>query len=242
MKTRLFILSLILFTGSFALNAQSLDKILDKYYDVIGIDKLLTTNSIVMRGKIIQTGTEIPTVMYQERPKKMRMEAEIPDGTKFIQAYDGKEGWAIMPWTGSQDPQAMTEEQQKALEQMGDIEGDLYNWKKKGYDVTLEGTEKLDGADVYKIKLVKPSGDEYVFYLDKNKHIILKEDAKVNVQGTKVETNIYFSDFRPVDGMTMPFNIQTKKDGQLFSQFIIEDIEVNQDIDDSLFEKPGSSK
>ncbi len=240
MKKIFVSLAMILLAGSFTMNAQNLEKVLDNYFDAIGIDNLLKTNTIIMKGKIVQMNMDLPMELYQKRPKKLRMEAEI-QGTKFVQGYNGKDGWAIMPWTGSTDPQDVTGDQLKGLEQMADIEGDLYNWEKKGYTVTLEGSEDMEGTPVYKIKLVKPDGDAFIFYMDKDNYVVLKEDATVKVQGTPVESSTFFSNFKSVEGMVMPFSIESRMNGQVTSQIEIDSIEVNKVLEDSMFEKPDST-
>ena len=232
---------MILFIGSFAVQAQNLNKILDDYYDAVGMKKLLNTTTIVMKGNIVQMNMDLPMTMYRKRPNKMRMEAVI-QGNKFVQAYNGKDGWAIMPWTGSTDPQPLTDDQVKLLEQEADIEGDLYNWKEKGFEVTLEGSDEMEGTPVYKIKVVKPSGNEYTYYLDKDNNVVLREDARVKVQGTPIESATYYSNFKSVDGMIMPFSIESKMNGQVTSQITIDSVEVNQDIDDSMFDMPEATK
>ncbi|HYW94297.1 MAG TPA: outer membrane lipoprotein-sorting protein [Bacteroidales bacterium] len=241
MKKMISSLAMILFIGSFAVQAQNLNKILDDYYDAVGMKKLLNTTTIVMKGNIVQMNMDLPMTMYRKRPNKMRMEAVI-QGNKFVQAYNGKDGWAIMPWTGSTDPQPLTDDQVKLLEQEADIEGDLYNWKEKGFEVTLEGSDEMEGTPVYKIKVVKPSGNEYTYYLDKDNNVVLREDARVKVQGTPIESATYYSNFKSVDGMIMPFSIESKMNGQVTSQITIDSVEVNQDIDDSMFDMPEATK
>lgn len=241
MKRLISFFGMILFIGSFAIQAQTLDKVLDNYYDAVGMKKLHETNSIVMKGKIIQGNMELPMTMYQKRPKKLRMEAEV-QGTQFLQVYNGKEGWTVMPWTGSTEPQPMNEDQIKILEQEADIEGDLYDWKDKGFKVTLEGSDEMEGTPVYKIKLVKPDGNEFTFYLDKDNYVILKTDAKVKIQGNPIETTTFYSNFKSVDGMVMPYSIESRMNGQVTSQITIDSIEVNKGLEDSMFEKPASNQ
>jgi outer membrane lipoprotein-sorting protein len=237
MKKIISFLCLVLLTGTMSIYSQSLKDVLDKYYDAVGMDALTKTNSLIMKGKVIQSTMELPMELSLKRPNKVRMEADI-QGTKFIQVYNGKEGWAVMPWTGSTEPQALDDEQVKSLKQMSDIEGELYNWKEKGYDVTLEGSDDVEGTPVYKVKVVKPGNDEFIFYLDKDNYIILKSDAKITVQGSPVESSNYYSNFKMVDGMAMPYSIETRMNGQVVSQIEIDTIALNKVLPDSLFEKP----
>lgn len=224
-----------------SLTAQDLEEILDNHFEVIGMDEVLETNTIIAKGKAIQMGTEFPMVLFQKRPDKVRMEAEI-QGTKLVQAYNGENGWAIIPWTGSMEPQDMTEDQTKSIKQMGDIDGDLYNWEEKGHTLTFEGEEEMEGTPVYKLKLEKEDGDVFTYYLDAENYVILRADSKVDMQGTEVEASSYFSNFKPVQGMIMPHSIESKVNDQVQSQIVIDSFEIDSEIDDSIFEKPAETE
>lgn len=241
MKKFLFLLiatSMIAITNS---TAQDLKEILENHFEIIGMDKVLETNTVIARGKAVQMGTEFPMVLYQKRPNKVRMEAEI-QGTKLIQAYDGENGWTIMPWTGSLEPQTMTEEQAKGMKQMSDMDGDLYNWEEKGHKLSHEGEEEMEGTSVYKLKLEKEDGDVFTYYLDTENYVILRVDSRVEVQGTEMEASSYFSNFKPVQGMIMPHSIESRVNDQVQSQIVIDSYEVDPEIDDSMFNKPDSTE
>ena len=171
----------------------------------------------------------------------VRMEAEI-QGTKLIQAYDGENGWTIMPWTGSVEPQDLNEDQLKGMKQMADMEGDLYNWEEKGFELTYEGEEDMEGTPVHKLKLVKEDGDVFTYYIDAENYVILKVDSKVDVQGTEMMSSSYYSNFKPVEGMIMPFSIENRVNDQVQLQLVIESYEIDSEIDNSMFKKPGSTE
>jgi hypothetical protein len=240
MKKILSIISAIVLLGSTNVFSQDLQEILDNYFEVTGLEKVLETNSMIAKGKAVQMGMEFPMSMYQKRPMKVRVEAEI-QGMKMVQAFNGQDGWAIMPWTGSLEPQDMSPDQVKGMKQSADMEGDLYNWQEKGFMLTLEGEEEMEGTPAYKLKLEKPDGDVFTYFLDAEDYVILKVDAKVMVQGTPIETSSYYSNYKPVEGMIMPHSIETRMGGQVQMSLLIDGYEINPEIADSLFEKSGNS-
>lgn len=237
MKKLIAFFGLAIFAGGFTLFAQDLDEILESHFDVIGQKALLTHKTFVMKGNVVQGGMEFPMVLYQKRPGMMRMEAEI-QGTKLIQAFDGEIGWAVMPWTGSLEPQTMGEEENKSLKQMADIDGDFYNWKEKGFDVALIGEEDMEGTPVYKIKLVKEDGDEFIYYLDAENYVILRTDAKIEVNGTEVESQSYYGNYKQVGDIIMPHSIESRVNNQVTAQIVIDSYEMDVDLEDSLFSMP----
>jgi hypothetical protein len=240
MKKSLLIITAVFMCITGTLTAQDLNGVLEKYFETVGLEKLKSVNSITMKGTAMQMGMEFPIVMQQKRPNMFRMDIEI-QGTKITQAFDGTNGWAIVPMMGTLDPQDMTDDQVKSFKQMADFEGDLYNWEKKGFDVTLLGLEDMEGSDVYKIKIVKADGDEFLYYIDSEYFVLLRTDSKILVQGTAVESTSNFSNYKPQDGMMMFYKMETRMNGQVVMQADIKSYEFNLPMENSLFTKPVSS-
>ena len=229
--------SLLFLTISFT-SAQNLDKILDNHFNAVGQDKLAKVKTITSKGNVVQMGMNLPFVLIQKKPFMIRMDAEI-QGSKFVQAYDGEHGWMIAPWAGNPDAQDMPIEQIKAMKDMSDIDGDLYNWKKKGYNANLIGKEELDGKPVFKVKLIKDNGDEYMYYIDAEKYVVLRTDIKTNVQGTDVNSSTLYSDFKPVEGILLPHTMESKMNGQVVSRIEFDSYKINETVDNAVFAKPA---
>jgi len=67
-------------------------------------------------------------------------------GMTGIQAYDGTKGWMVMPFMGKTEPEAMTGDDLKQMQDQADmVEGPLLNWKEKGHQVELIGKETVEG-------------------------------------------------------------------------------------------------
>jgi len=228
------ILSLIFISTSFA---QTVDEILAKYFEAQGQEKLLATNTFITKGKIIQGQFEIPFTSYQKRPMKFRSEAEF-QGMKIISAFDGENGWSINPMIGSTDPQPMTAEQLDRMKIQADYDGMFYNYKDKGYTVEFMGKEPVDDIETYALKLTRPNGDIITAYIDAENYVILKTDSKMKIQGVDKEAETIFSNYKYVDGILVPFSIETKMDGKTVMQMTFDEFKYNTDLDDSIFEMP----
>ena len=46
------------------------------------------------------------------------------------------------------------------------MDGMLWNWKEKGYTVTFDGKEDMEGTSCYKIKVDTKEGDSFTYYID----------------------------------------------------------------------------
>ncbi len=235
----------LLFGFSFLLTltaiAQDLDEILENHFEAVGQDKLLEVNTFQMKGKSMNYGMESDFTIFIKRPAKFYLEVPI-QGNIMKQAYDGENAWMIAPWTGSTDPQDMTGPQKKGMKMQADFDGQLYNWKEKGYKAEYLGTDDMEGTEVYKIRIIDEDGDEFIHFIDSDSFVILKMKSKMKIQGNEIETETFYSNFKPIEGIIFPFNVETKFGGQTNSNIIIEEIILNPEVDDSIFEKPKPAK
>ncbi len=227
-------ISLIFVAMSFA---QTVDEILADYFAANGQDKLLATESMTTKGKIIQGQFEIPFTSYHKRPYYFKSEAEF-QGMKITSGFDGERGWSINPMTGSSDPQPMTEEQIDKMKLQADYDGIFYNYKDKGYKVELTGKDKVDDIDVYVITLTRPNGDVITSYIDAENYVLLKTKSKMKMQGVETEAETYFSNYKITDGILQPYSIETKVDGKTVMQMAFDEFKFNVDFPDSIFDMP----
>jgi len=239
-----FALSFIAFlAGMLSLNAQDmkLDDVLNAYFKTAGTGKMKDWTTITLTGKTIAQGMEFPFTLVMKRPSKLRTEAEI-QGMKMIQAFDGQQGWSVVPWTGSTAPQDMTPDEIKIVKEQSDMEGPLYNWKEKGHKAELIGKEDMEGNQVYKIKLTKANGDIDISYIDAENFILLKTSSKITIQGNETESESLYTNYKEVGGVMMASTITNKMKDQVVSQLVIEKTELNLPVSDSLFIKPVVTK
>ncbi|HTX88970.1 MAG TPA: outer membrane lipoprotein-sorting protein [Bacteroidales bacterium] len=242
MKNIIFYLVGILVLSGFSGKCQDpgLDEILSKYYQATGLEKMKDFKTIYCEGKSNTMGTEYPFRYYKKRPQMMRMEVDI-QGSRMIQAFDGQKGWSVIPWSGSTEPQDMTADESKNLKDQGDFEGALYHWKEKGYTVELQGKDQVEGSQAYKIKLTKPDGDTEIFYIDEDNFVVLKVVDNTKIQGNELESETDFTNYKPVEGVLMPYTLQNKfkgMNGEVTNEVQLSTIEINKEINDSLFVKP----
>ena len=229
-----FLLSLIFFTQSFS---QTVDEILAEHFAVIGQEKLLETETITTKGKIIQGQFEFPFTSSQKRPMKFRFDASI-QGMEIISAFDGEKGWGVNPFAGGTDPVPMTAEELDKMKLEADYDGALYNYKEKGYEVEFIGTEELDDIEVYLLKLTRQNGDVITYYIDSENYVMLKTKSKMMNQEVETELETIFSNYKYTDEILNVYSIETQKDGQTIMQMIFDEVTYNVDIDDSIFDMP----
>jgi hypothetical protein len=238
MKKKLIFILVSLLVMSNLVRSQTLDEVLLKHFAAIGQEKLTTINSVKTSGKIVQGGIEIPFIQMAKRPDFIRVEGTF-QGLTFIQTYNGKEGWSLNPFAGSTVPQPFTESEMKSMRYQADIDGMLWKWKEKGYTTTLEGTEDMEGTSCFKVKVVSKDGDSFTYYLDSDSYMMLRTNTKMKVQGNDSESDSYYSNYLKVEGIAVPAKVDVKVNGQIVTTMITDKVELNLELDNSLFEKPA---
>jgi hypothetical protein len=224
-------------TAFFVVSAQDMTEVLKNHYETIGMDKIRQVNNIVTKGNIVMMGTEMPYVITITRSGKLYLEVPI-QGMLMKRGFDGTVAWMSAPWTGSSDPIELGDFEKKMIRTQVDIDGMLYEPESKGYKAEFLGKEDMEGSPVYLIKLSDTTGDEYTQYIDAENFVVLKIKGSINYQGSKIETETFYSNYKPVDGIIMPFSMESKMNGQTQSQIVVTEYLFDQEINDSIFMKP----
>ena len=228
---------LILMSVLFFAQGQDLDKILKNHFEAVGQDKLVKLKTLIFSGKVIQGGMELPFNMYTSRPLKFRMDITV-QGQKIVQAFDGEIGWYINPMMGTMDPQDMNPDQIKDMKKQADMDGDFYEYEKKGSKLELVGTEDFEGTEVYKLKLTDKEDDITYYFMDSETFVIIKTTSKRMIQGTEVESESLLSNYQMIDGIAFPFSISSGANGQTMVEIEMDNVEFDEKLEDAFFAKP----
>lgn len=224
-----------------SVRAQTVDEVVSKHLKARGgVEKIKAIKTIKVTAKVTMQGIEAPAVLQLKRPNLYRLDITI-QGKPFVQAYDGTTAWTIVPFKGSLEPEKMSEQEASNIKEESDLEGALVNYKEKGHTVELVGKEDMGGTAVYKLKLTTKNGSVHHIYLDAQNFMQLRDSSKRKIQGVELETDTYFSDYKPVNGLMIPYALETKIGGKPFNQFKIDKVELDTDISDSVFKMPAKS-
>lgn len=220
--------------------AQSVDEIIAKNVAARGgAEKIKSVKSIKSTATMTMgPGMEAPGTLIQKRPDQARLEFTV-QGLTAIQGYDGKQAWQIMPFTGKKDPELMSADESKEMEETADLDGPLMDYKSKGHKVELLGKEKVEGTDAYKLKVTLKNGDVQTVYIDADSFLEIKEETKRMVRGTEQIVESSIGDYKEVNGIIFPFAMENGVKGSAEKQKLtIQKIELNVPADDSIFKMP----
>jgi outer membrane lipoprotein-sorting protein len=246
MRRTLTVVSAVVMAGAAFLpalaGAQTLDDIIAMNLKAKGgIDKIRATTTVRMSGRL--SAKDDPSGQAKtatisslaKRPNLMRREQTV-NGEKMVSAFDGSSFWMSR---GSMPPEQAPGAQAAYQKQDAEFDSVFVDYKQKGTDIQLIGTEKRDGADVFHLKVTKKGGPPQDFYLDTVTGLEKVIAVTLAPGGKPTTITTELTDYREVDGRMVPFTIRQLVNGQLNASTTIDKIEFNVPIDDSLFKMPS---
>ena len=184
---------------------------------------------------------QLPFVYEMKRGRKSRMEIEF-GGKTAVQVYDGQNGWKFRPFLNRNDVEPFTTDELKSEAEKSDLDGYLIDYAAKGTKIDLNGVEKVEGHDAYKLKLTEKDGHVQYVWVDAQSFLDVKVSGTPRrMDGKMHNVVVYQRDFRNIQGLMIPFVLETAVDGYRETHKVnIEKVEVNPKLADSLFTKPQS--
>jgi hypothetical protein len=193
---------------------------------------------------------QLPFVMELARPRKQRFELQF-NGQKAIQVYDGTNGWKLRPYLNRLEVEPFTPEEVKIASLQADLDGPLVDYAAKGTKIDLDGVEKVENRDNYKVKLTLKDGEMIHVWIDAQTFLETKiEGQPRRLDGVEHPVEVYFRDYRPVSGLQIPFVLETNvlpvnksakgyRDAPVpVEKIAFENVVVNPKLDPSAFAKP----
>jgi hypothetical protein len=181
----------------------------------------------------------------------MRFELQFA-GQTALQVYDGVNGWKLRPYLNRLEVEPYTSEEMKAASVQSELDGPLVEYAAKGTRIESDGIEKVEDRDAYKLKLTLKSGDVTHVWVDAQTFLETKIAGQPRrLDGIYHPVEIYYRDYRNVDGLEIPFVLETRvlpvtktamglRDTPVSPErTIIEKVVINPKFEAGLFSKPA---
>ncbi|KOY84335.1 hypothetical protein AD998_21570 [bacterium 336/3] len=238
------ILSLGLFFIGMLCQAQTVDQIITKYFENTGgKEKYEKINGIKTTGKVKYGTLELPLEDVRLKDGKTWSKA-VFQGMNFYQnVFDGSVLWNTNQMTMKPE-KANSEATENYKNEVLSFPDPFLNYKKNGYSLEYMGKEKIEGTEYFKLKLIrkpiKQNGKEianvsyYYFDMENYVPIIIENEITEGAQaGKKMQS--FLGEYQEVNGITLPFSIDVKMDGQVLSSIKFEKMEINPKVDATIF-------
>lgn len=215
------------------ISAQTADGIAKKYVEAIGgASKRKAVKNRRYTISLAQSGVEIPGVILGDNGNRQRLELNF-SGMQMVQAYDGTTPWTINQFQGVNEPIKLEGEEAKQLSETQFLD-EFIDYKKRGFTISYEGEQTVEGTESYKVKLTKKSGTETFHFFSKESGLQIAQSS----MGQGQETMTYFGDYKESEGLKYPSTISVKTGPGPYTITIVK-AEYNVEIGDDAFTFPG---
>jgi predicted Zn-dependent peptidase len=190
--------------------------VIENYLDAIGgravLEKVKTV-SIFASGEV--QGMALNFQLIRTSDNQFMQNIEMMGRSMSKQVFNGENGYAMM-----QGQKMDLNPQQAAM--IKDEAQPFYELHLDPEAISLEGIEKVDGENAYKVKV---SGNRVAFYNVASGQKI-QEITTTEMMGQTIESTMKFGDYKEASGIMFPFYLGQMMGPQLI-EFTIEKIDVN---------------
>lgn len=247
MKTLKACFIALLFAVSMPIQAQTADEIIANYFENIGgLENFKNLEGMKMTGKGLQQGFEFPIEIVQLKDGRQSFGFSFQGKDMKQGVYDGEVLWNTNFMTMKAE-KADAEQTANFKLNTNDFPDSFVDYSEKGYTVELLGEETVDGAETFKVKLVKEpitvdgveKDDVSFYFFDTENFVPVAMESEVNSGPQKGKVSrTTFSDYQEVDGLYFPFSMTQSIDGNTLFSMSLEGIELNPEVTDDHFAFP----
>ena len=222
--------------------ALTVDEMIARHVAARGGDAALKTiKTMTFTGKFRPPGFDAD-LAYDEviaRPGSARINITL-QGLTVIQSYDGASGWQVQPFGGRKDPETLSADDVKSLQEEADFEDPLVDHAAKGAVVTYLGLEDVDGAPTHALHVTLKNGDSQTWYLDPDLWLAVRVTTHTIQRGVETVNITDYGDYEQVAGVWFAFEQSSGTQGQSARQLLTYDkVVVNGPIDPNVFARPA---
>jgi len=168
-------------------------------------------------------------------PDRQWTRIESPMGSMSM-VYSPQASFMEMAGAARDLPATQKEDAQQSLKR------DLLNVARHANDpkflFSAGGTEKIGDVEAQVLNL-NADGATARWYIDPQTGRVLRSAAQRTGSAGPVEQRVDYSDWKPVDGLVLPFKRTITEDGQQVGTADVKEIRINPPVDPKLFEKPA---
>ena len=180
-----------------------------------------------------QEVTVTGSILY---PDKFRLEITVPQGT-ITQATNGTMGWIQFGPNTQEMPPASLASFKDALKH--DSIQIIMSLNDPNTKVQALDDEPVEEKPTDVVLATDAEGAQTKLLFDKSSHLLLKMSySSKNQFGADAAVEDFFSDYRVVKGIAVPFHHVQNQNGKKLNESRTTDLEINKGIDAKVFEKP----
>jgi hypothetical protein len=217
--------------------ADEAQKIIDQYLKAVGGSRAISRlQTLSIDGSVAAFGDAAPgTYTFKvKRPNRFYTELRA-NGDTLIESYNGKSAWHEVA-----DGEIGTLLGHDAVEM--EIASQYYNARleslaKRKVGAAYKGESQIHGRAAQEVELTYPAGVHWHVFFDAQSHLIVEEKAQI----AGIPREIYYDDYREVNGAKVPYKIELKRGNDSYSISVTR-VGVNETIGERVFDFPMKSQ
>ena len=214
-------------------------KIIDAWLRAEGGSKRLSElRSVEYQGTVSDSVTDASGqyTLILEQPNRIYQEITVGGETKKL-AYNGKSAWR----EDATGLRTLTGAEADLLESTGRYRNDRFaQYKKNKVRVRSLGDETIRGHLTHHVEVTTSAGIRREVYFDASSHLIMEEALAGGSGGDPSGERIFYTDYRTVDGVPEPYQIEHDEPGQTWT-ITLAHVLHNPPVNDTIFAFPSAS-
>lgn len=223
------------------------EQIVQKYTEAIGgYDQLKSIQTLSKKGFYVEPAYEIvwKARIQRKRPNFRVIGVGPTNDANFI-----TEGFSGVAWEHQQGKEVVYSEGEakKVILVSNEFDHPFIDARIKGHQLKYKGLKWLGSTKTHDLEVtIDVMNEKYRanFYFDVNSYLLLgkRKTMPIHAVGDEVDIVVYYSDYREVAGVLMPYNYieRNEKTGAFLNANIWEEVVANVDLPDSTFQPPAS--
>ena len=212
-----------------------LDDLLARYVQAIGGEKAINAvNSRVSKGTLDEVGVSRngSFEIHAVSPNKSFTVMNAYEMGTVKMGFNGRSGWV----QSASAFRSLKGAELAALARDSDFYGRV-RLKSVFAKVILLGKSKIGYRDVYVLELQPLSGPSEKLFLNAETYLPVRLNTVMNIGTQLAAVELYFDDWKEVDGIKLPFFISQRSSGRTLA-FRINEVRHNVTLDQTLFDPP----
>ena len=212
--------------------AETVDEVIAKHIQARGGDRWAGVQTMKITGAYTAFSETSDVTMTRMRGHRFLM-VYTGFGSEQRTGFDGRTAWS----SGGRGTGSIEGLDKSILMRSVDFATPLFDYAQRGFTAKLLGEIEFEGSPTIGIELTRDDDTSETWYLDPKTYLEVGLISPGNDYLGPVDRMTYFEDFREVDGLKMPFYVES----QWFTRsrvLEVADVELNVDVDAASFRMP----
>ena len=175
-----------------------------------GLASWQAVHSLELSGTYTTFSIDMPFTLLRLRPDFYRFESNTLR-MPFVHGHDAEGPWWVFPAYGVESAERTPPPHAGMIAHEAELEPALLRWREKGHQAEVAGRGEIDGQKTLEVKLTRQDGAVETWHLDPETFLEVAVDSTVwdlTQRTDSMPQRAYYSDFRPVEGVVLPFRIE----------------------------------